>query len=291
MRALHDYHPTVVLIYFAAVILPAMLGMNPILLSFSLIGALLYVSLRKDGGWKFHLGILFLFLVMALINPLVSHNGATVLFFFNQNPVTVEATVYGVVMAGAVAAMLYWFRSFTAIMTSDRLLCLFGILSPKLALTLSMALRYVPLFARQTRKVNRAQTAMGLYREDHILCRVRGGVRVFSVMLTWALENGIVTADSMAARGYGLGRRTHFTVHRFRCTDAMLMLMILALSALTVFSLSQGDFATAYYPTIKLASLGVRSVIAYLSYGILCLIPTILEGGENLKWKFLRSKI
>lgn len=290
MRAFEQYHPVVIAASVAAWVGFLMWSFNPILLVLSLVGAVSYILCRGDGR-RGQLALLLLFFAMALVNPLFSHNGATVLFFFNQNPVTLEATLWGAVSAGIVVAVLLWFFVFGRIMTAERLLCLFGMLSPRLALTLSMALRYVPRFGRQMRRVNRAQTAMGLYRDDHIACRLRGGVRVFSVMLTWALENGIVTADSMAARGYGVGRRTHFTVLRFRRTDAYLLTLILLLSALVVAVSIMGRFDVVYYPTVVMVSPDAWSVVGYAAYGILCLIPTALEIWEVCRWKFLQSKI
>ena len=103
-----------------------------------------------------------------------------------------------------IVSVLYWFRTLTHIMTSDKLLYLFGSVSPKLALILSMTLRYIPLFRSQIRKTQQAQKALGLYKEDSIPDNIRGGIRIFSVMVSWALENGVITADSMTARGYGL---------------------------------------------------------------------------------------
>ena len=290
MRTLDRYHPATVAVFFAATVAFLMLGMNPILIAISLVGAISYLACRGGGG-RIHLLFLLLFWVMTLINPLVSHNGETVLFFFNQMPITLEATLWGASSAGAVITVLYWFRAFTAIMTADRLLCLFGLLSPRLALTLSMAFRYVPLFTRQMRRVNRTQTAMGLYREDHIVSRLRGGTRVFSVMLTWALENGIVTADSMAARGYGIGRRTHFTVIRFGQADAILLVLVVCLSALVAVPALMGGFSVAYYPHVTVAPLDAWALVGYLAYGILCMIPTCLELWEVCRWKFLRSSI
>ncbi len=288
MRALKDYHPITVALYLTAAILPVMLEMNPILLLLSLVGAIFYYVLLGGRG---HAGFFLLFLAMTLVNPIFSHNGKTVLFFVNQAPITLESLVWGAVMAGTVVAVLYWFRALTRILTSDRLLCLFGMLSPRLALTLSMALRYVPRFSLQMKKVNRAQRAMGLYRDDHIVCRVRGGVRVLSVMLTWSLEHGIVTADSMAARGYGLGRRTHFTVIRFCKRDAILLSVTFLLAVLTLVPFIIGDFSVTYYPELALPSPDLLGCVGYGAYGLLCMIPTILEGGERLRWKFLRSSI
>ena len=49
--------------------------------------------------------------------------------------------------------------------------------------------------------------------------RVRSALRVFSIVVTWSLESGIITADSMRCRGYGLPGRTAFSIYRFDDRD------------------------------------------------------------------------
>ena len=292
MRVLEDCNPIAAAAYFLAVTGIAMFCMNPVLLLISLAGAVLFFLVRNGTrGASTHLWLLGLFLLLFLVNPLVSHNGATVLFVLNDNPVTMEAAVYGAAAAVMVLSVVYWFRSFTQIMTSDKLLYIFGGLSPKLALVLSMGLRYVPLFSRQASKIRQTQTALGLYKEDNIVDRFRGGMRIFSVLVTWALENGIVTADSMAARGYGCGKRSHFSIFRFSVPDALLLLTTLALFALTAVSIGYGALDFTYYPVIRPPETSPLAVSGCVSYGLLALIPTILEAEGKIRWTCLKSKI
>ena len=155
MRAFSEYNPIVTAAYFIAVTGIGIFCMNPIILCLSLFcAALLFVIRNGARGASSHLAYLGLFAVTALINPIVSHNGKTVLFVVNDSPITLEAVVYGLLAATMITSTLYWFRSFTDIMTSDKLLYLFGKLSPRLSLILSMSMRYVPLFSRQ-RKMRR----------------------------------------------------------------------------------------------------------------------------------------
>ena len=290
MRSFGDHHPSAVAVYFLAVAGMAMFCMDPVILALSLLGAvaccLVHGGVRGLHG---HLVTLALFAVMALINPLISHNGVTVLFVLNHNPITLEALLYGVAAAAMIVAVLYWFRTFTAIMTSDKLLCLFGALSPGLALVLSMALRYVPLFSRQTRRVSQAQKALGLYRGDSVIDTLRGKLRVFSVMITWALENGITTADSMTARGYGLGRRSRFTVFRWRWGDAALLGVSILLAALTLWGTA--DRTVTYYPAMTLSPVTLRALTGYVAYGLLACWPLIIQAKEAIRWRCLTSNI
>ncbi len=287
MQSLAHHNPAAVAVYFAGVAGIAMFCMDPVILTLSLVGSLLYFAV--GGGRGGHWFGLLLFAAMAIAGPVLSHNGVTVLFVLNHNPVTLEAVIYGVASAGMIVAVLYWFRSFTAIMTSDKLLYLFGRLSPRLALVLSMALRFVPLFGRQAKKINAAQRALGLYKDDNLIDTFRGGLRVFSVLITWGLEQGVVTADSMVARGYGAGRRTHFDIFPFGLWDGVLTLTSVALTALTLAGLRQVAFT--YYPAITISHIPPLGWVGYAAYALLVLLPTLLQGKEALQWRCLRLKI
>jgi len=292
VRALEDLNPITAAVYFLAVSGIAMFSMNPVLLVISLAGAVLFFLIRNGSrSAASHLWMFGLFLLLFLVNPLFSHNGATVLFVLNDNPVTLEATVYGAAAAVMVVSVLYWFRSFTQIMTSDKLLYLFGSLSPKLALVMSMGLRYVPLFSRQASKIGQAQTALGLYKDDNLVDRFRGGVRIFSVLVTWALENGIVTADSMAARGFGCGRRSRFSIFRFTSADVLVLTVTLLLFASAAVSLGSGALLFTYYPSIKPPDPTPLALSGCISYGLLALLPSILEAEEKIRWTCLKLKI
>lgn len=290
MRTISDYNPISVAVYFLAVAGIAMFCMDGVILSLSLFGAVLFY-LVKNGrkNAKLHLYSFLLFSGTVLINPLVSHNGKTVLFVINHSPVTLEALIYGIAAGGMVVSVLYWFGMFTQIMTADKLLYLFGAFSPKLSLMLSMALRYVPLFGKQAKRVDMSQKALGLYREESLPDNIRGKTRIFSVMVTWALENGIVTADSMAARGYGLGKRSRYSVFAFRGRDALLLCLSALLFGLTLFGIKDVEFT--FYPETALRGLDAMGYVGYGAYGLLAVLPTVIEWKEALRWKYLRSKI
>ncbi len=290
MGTLNSMNPAAAAVYFLMTAGIAMFSMNPVILTLSLAGSLIYFFSRgSTDNPKSHLYSLLLFIIMAAVNPLVNHNGATVLFVMNDNPVTFEALIYGIAASAMIISVLYWFRSFTAIMTSDKLLYIFGRLSPKLALILSMALRFVPMFSRQIKKTEQAQKAMGLYKENNIADTFKGKTNIFSIIITWGLENGIITADSMTARGYGCGRRSGFSVFRWRKGDTLFLIIAVLLFSLTVYGLFNVTFS--YYPYIKFSGHSIFAVAGYTAYGILVILPSVLEAKEALRWKYLKSKI
>ena len=290
MRSFSQLNPIVIAIYFVAVLCIVMFCLNPIILFVSLVGAValnLIITGFKDV--RSHIYSILLFVILALINPFVSHNGVTVLFVMNNKPITLEALIYGIASSVMIVSVIYMFRTFSLIMTSDKLLYIFGGISPKLALILSMALRYVPLFNRQARKVGDTGKALGIYKEDNVVDNFKGRLRIFSVMATWALENGIITADSMSARGYGVGKRSRFSNFRFYMDDVIFLVLCVLLLGFTIVGIIDIEFD--FYPAIKMSELTMRGLIGYISYGGLVSLPIIIEVKEILKWKYLRSKI
>lgn len=135
----------------------------------SLLGAVIsQLFYCKKDGLKQYLPYLFIFIITALLNPLISHNGKTVLFVLNDNPITLEALLFGINSAGMILAVLLWFRCFSKIMTSDKLLYIFSAFSPKAALILSIALRYVPLFFKKRREISDSAKGMGIFKADNV---------------------------------------------------------------------------------------------------------------------------
>ncbi len=291
MKSIFDMNPIPALIFFFEAALAAVLTFDPIMCALSLVGAvILAASLRVRVGWRKGVGIFALFAVMALINPLVYHNGVTVLFVFNNNPVTLEAVLFGVFSSSMIVSVILWFISFSAVMTSEKLLYVFGCISPKIALIFSMVLRYIPLFSAQMKKISQSQKALGLYKEDNIIDTLRGKMRIFSVMVTWTLENGIITADSMSARGYGCGRRTYFRRFSFCSSDAVFLAVTALLTSASLYGTLSGALAFGFYPSMSPLPSSVAANVAHAAYALLVLMPSVIQFKESLKWKYLLAK-
>lgn len=290
MKPIDKWHPAAQAVWFLAVLLPAALNggihFPAIALSASLCLLLLRGTMR---GRRLVLPLLLLLLCTAL-NPLFNPRGETVLFFLNDTRITLEALLCGFASGLTASAAVLLFGVFSDVMTSDRLLCVFGILSPKTALVLSMSLRYLSLFAGQTEKVKDAQKGLGLFRKDSLPSKIKGGGRVFSVMVTWALENGIVTAESMEARGYGaLGRVRRVSLFDFRPSDVLPLVFSGTLCVLSLlFSLPA---PTVYYPVPVFPPLAGGYLVSTVSYLLLCLFPILTEIEDICKWHFSLSKI
>lgn len=293
MKAFGSFHPLVLMVYFLSVLLFSMFVPNPVLQAEALVfGILFCLTLQKRSEIKGN--ILFylpLFLMVAITNPLFSHNGVTPLFFMNGNPITLEAIIYGVALAVMIIGVLLWCKCYSEIMTSDKFLYLFGRAIPKLSLILSMAIRFIPMFKRQFKKVSHAQKAMGLYSTGSFVCKIKSCGRVFAAMIAWSLENSIDTAASMKARGYGIKGRTNFSLFKFKRNDLFMLLACILFSLATLIAVGMGETSFYYYPRITALSLTPVAIVAYIAFGILSFLPFAVEMKETIVWKYCVSKI
>lgn len=285
-------HPAVVFLYLCLTCAIVLFCMDPVLIVLAILGAV-FTSFSYSVSFdrRFIWVLMGLAGLCALGNPVFVRNGKTVLFLVNDHPVTLEAILYGLVSGGMIAAVLCYSRLFSCYMTADRIHTLFGVFSPRLALFFSMTIRFIPRLQEKARSVRLAQRSIGRIREGGMVESIRSGARVFSVMTGWALENGIVTADSMTSRGYGTGRRSSYSLYRFRLRDLSLLIIILVLSAVPICGIAAGWIGYRWYPSIETAAWSLHSASSYIAYGVLSILPTLLRLWEVLTWRRLQSAI
>ncbi len=270
---LERLHPLTVFLNLFCVMLLTMFCMNPWIQLISCIGAImLYLQVREGRKKREWVWLVLFLVVMVVIHPLFNHNGKTVLFYVNGNRMTLEAIFFGMVTALMMAGVLIWCRSLSLLMTSDRIVYLFGRISPKAALLCSMTLRFVPMFRRQVGKTRETQRLLGLYKEDTLLDKLRAELYVFSAVVTWAFEHSMDTADSMQARGYGTGKRTQYTDYRMRSVDLVLCIMGVTITVWTCVMYAGGSLNVTYYPAVRMPHSGGKEVVTYMLYAVLCLL-------------------
>jgi len=235
--------------------------------------------------------IAFFPLALAALNPVINRDGVTVLFFFNNSPVTLEAVLYGALTGFTVSGVILWFDSFSRLMTADKWLFVLSGISSKFALTVSMALRFVPDLSKKLASMRDTQRALGLYTADNVIDRLRSELRVFSALITWALENGVTTADSMESRGFGCGRRTYFSRHKPEPFDAVFFIYTLIFAFCSFIGVFSGTFDGSFYPVISVAPAGPRLYISLFFCVMLSFWGVFVIIFEELKWKRLLSRI
>lgn len=295
MNEFKRFHPVVNFTYFLFVIGFSCFFMHPLYSFISLICAFWYLLILK-GKKAIKTNLLFILPVIilsAIINPLFNHQGVTVIaYLMTKNPVTVESIFYGIASGMMIGSVICWFSCYNEVMTSDKFIYLFGKIIPSLSLVLSLTLRFVPLFSAQLKKVINAQKCMGRdVSKGNKFKRLKTGILIVSIMVTWSLENAIDTADSMKSRGYGIKGRTTYSIYSFKKYDFLIFMLILCLSLYILSGKLTGGIYFEFFPSIVMGDFTFWEISYFVLYLCLCALPVIIELKEEIKWKYIKSKI
>ncbi len=285
-------HPTVNIAFYISVILFGMVINHPVCLFVSLISSsLFYIKLLGKKAVKSLCTFLLPMLIfVTLINALFAHYGVTVILTLPWgNRLTLEAFANGFVTGVTVVSVICWFFTYNEVVTADKFMFIFGRFLPNAALVISMALRFVPLYKNKLKNIADAQRGIGKdYRQGNVLTRIKNGSSIIVILITWALENAIQTADSMRARGYGTRKRKIYSRFKFDTRDLFVILIIILIDLILIFANLLGKFKCSYNPVITISDTNIFFIISYI---ILNLLPVFIEAWEDRKWHSLKSKI
>lgn len=197
-------HPAVNFLFFAAVIYGSVAFQHPVFLAISCLCAFAF-SMKRNGKRAviFNLCLLPLVVCFALYYSSYHHFGVTVLKQnFIGNNLTVESFVYGMVTGLRAAAVCMWLSCLFRVVSSDKVLYLFGRVSPRLSLFLTILLRFIPRIGREARKINLAQKGIGRgSNQGNLFRRLVNCLRIFSMLITWMISALALESDSMRSRG------------------------------------------------------------------------------------------
>lgn len=274
-------HPAVNFLFFVGAIGFGVVLQHPVYVAVGFLCAALYhLLLTGKQGWKLICGMIPLVLFIAIINPLFNKEGTTCLFTLLGNPYTLEALLYGASTGGILAVMFLWFACYNKVLTSDKFISLFGTRIPSLSLLLVMVLRMIPNLQRKAGQILGARRSIGkgASESDSVKDKLRVGMTSISALTDWALEGGIITADSMRARGYGTGRRTGFQLYTLASGDLLLLVLMVALCALTLFA---GNTAVSFVPELSIPAPG-WGLMAYCAF---LLIPPAMAAWDVFQFR------
>ena len=268
--------------------------MHPAYVLASIIGASVYYFLiHGSKGRKVLFYCVPVFVFLTLVNPLVNLDGEHVLTHIFGRPYTLEALLYGMVIAGMLVAMLLWAGCYNAVMTSDKFMSLFGGLIPTISMMLLMVLRLIPNMIRKTKQIAGARKCIGRGVSENGTKKEKAveSLNVMSSLMTWALEGGIITADAMRSRGYGSGKRTNFEIFTLKKRDILLLVILGLLAASVIVLIARGATAADYTPVMKIEPVTGQNLFGFVCYCIFLLMPAILYLKEALVWHISRSGI
>lgn len=287
------YHPVINFVFYIGAFAFGMIFFHPLFWGGSLCAAMLYhLTIQGRSGIKLIFQLFPLYLGMTIINPVFNTQGERILFtYINGRPYTLEALLYGMALASVMVTVLLWFASYNIVMTSDKFLYLFGWMIPSLSLVFTMILRLLPDLTRKIKQIEGARKGIGLSVKDgNFHQKVKNGMVVLTTLTTWALEDGIVMADSMKSRGYGTGKRSSFSIYHFHKGDVCMLITLLVLAAIVIYCIGKKGTEAVYTPQLYIERNGY-SFVGAASYFLFLFLPTSVNIAEDIKWYILRSKI
>lgn len=281
-----NLHPFAGLMFFIFSFVYSLTPTDPISLIVSFVCSVVYdLKLRKSKTVSFLFKFIFpLIILITVFNGLISHYGVTVLFvMINGKNFTLEALVYGFVSAVKISSMLIWLDCFNEIITGDKIIFLFGRFSPRIALIISMVLRFIPLIREQSAEILKAEKGIGnSVASRSFIGKIKGASRSLFVLVSWTMEKGIDTSDSMRARGYGLQGRTSCNSYVFSLKDVAVT--VISVAATVISFISAKRFYASYNPIIDIPVPDVPEIILIVFFASVLLMPVILDLREEKRW-------
>lgn len=168
MNYMMQIHPLVTFLYYAIILNMTLFLHHPAILLLSFCGAILFYLLLVPSKVFFQniVYYLFFFVLLVLIMLRFIHKGETILFFFNDFPITFETLIFGVFMSIKIVAIIFWLKTFSVIMSTDKIVYLFGNVSPKLSIFISFIVQFFSTFKQKLKEVSLAHKTLGLYTSD-----------------------------------------------------------------------------------------------------------------------------
>lgn len=288
-----DYHPITDLIFFAGVLIYAMVLLHPVFSAASLVCSYIYYfGVKGIKGLKYLCGMTIVFVFLSCINPIFNTAGSIRLFYIFARPYTLEALIYGITLSAVIVAVLCWFAVFNTVMGSEKIIYLLSQITPAISIVLSMILRLIPNMKRKAAEIIQARACIGLAGPVSSKAqRLKAGADVFNTLAAWSLESAVIMSDSMKARGYGSAKRTDFRKYRITRRDIICMLFMIVMIISTAVLAAMGG-AKADLSPLDIAWFGnIRMSLCLGIYILFMLIPTIINMKEAAVWHILRSRI
>ena len=285
-------HPAVNFLFFAAAIYGAVSFRHPVFLAIAYVCAFAYsVKRRGRGAVVFNLCLLPLVFAFALYYSSYHHFGVTVLKKnFIGNNMTLESFVYGLVIGLRFATLCMWLEAMFRVVYSDKVVYLFGKISPLLSLFLTILLRFIPRIDREARRINLAQKGIGRgANQGNFFRRFANCLRIFSMLITWIISALALESDSMRSRGSLLRGRTAFSIYRFDNRDRAFVIALFGCITLTAMGVILGAGKMWYNPRIVWRPLNGIGVVTAIGYLTLCLMPMGLELWTEYRFRKARA--
>lgn len=232
IKALKRAHPLVVFTYFLGLLLLAPFSRHPWMTGVQMICLCLLYFYHNRSLKKF-LPFIGLIVIVAVTNPLFVQRGRTILYADTHIRITKEALFYGIHYGCVLVNLLLVFSIFNQYIKKEQWIYVSGRFFPKLGVITSMAFGLIPRYQKHAKKILNTRKSL---KKEQPVHRVMNTV---SMETTWAFESSMDQLDSMNARGYGIGKRTHFHLFSWERKDWIHIVEIVILMILNLWAYTQ----------------------------------------------------
>ncbi len=273
------YHPGVITLYFAAMLVFTAWFQQPVFLALSLFTALAVSKATLGDQWSRRLGwSLLLGAIIGIWWAVFARFGDTILIDnLLGNPLTLEGLVYSATLWVRVTAVVLWWESLLRLVPAERLLTLTGKVFPHLSLYGTVLLRFLPQLRRQRQGIQAARAGIGVAESW------REKTRRESMVATWGLESLQRTVQAMRCRGYSLRRRTTYQATWLKHGDRLLLLLEGWGIVLLLCGWALNQTRAWYDPELIVNRVTPLSGGFYVVYVLFALLPVELAGKTWLR--------
>lgn len=280
-------HPSVAALYYIGVLTLIFTFNHPVFMlsAFALMFLQVSYLLSLRVATNHIKSYLLLGMVIALINPVFNHRGVTILFYFFDRPITLEAFAYGVYLFMLIITMLIIFVSINNVMGMSKILYLFSSTLPQISFLTSMTLRYGELFKQQAQEYRGIQNTREPSVKISKLAKTKNASNMLAGFFSSSLESGMVVSETLKAKEYGKHKRTHYQKYKMSGLDFSFVSLMLILGTGMVIGKSCGLGNIDYYKDLHISLEGNKLFTFYLIYMMFLLLPIIIDGFYYLKRK------
>lgn len=285
-------NPFVILSLFLSIIVITMITKNPIFIGISFVSSSTYtlLLLKPKKMLKRVLFIFVLIILATITNPFFNNHGSTILFKVGKTNFTFESLFYGFISSLMIISVILWFYVLNYHLSNDKILYIFSKHFPRLALIITNFFKLIPELITKINSLNESEKILGMNYSKGFIARVKSKFLLLGNLFSYQVENAIVTAQAMKARGYGLKNKTNYHRYTFKVFDLFLLIFIVCLLACIFILGNELLLNYSFFPLISKIESNISAIISYLLFALLSIYPTLNLIKENIKWHYLKLK-
>ncbi len=273
---LHATRAGVGVLWVIALVTAALLFFHPVVLATLLLTVLCAGAGAGVGGSlrRSMRAATFIWLPIVLVNVLVSREGLTVfarlgdLGPFGQGDLTVEAVVYGAVIALKVVLLVLITTLASLAVDPDETLRILRRLSFRSALTASLATRMIPVLGADAQRLAEAQRT----RPGGPPRGTAGRIALLRAVVAGSLDRAMDVAATLEVRGFADARRAPRSTRPWSRHDVAFAVSAVAIVGLSVLGRLSGAASFTAYPEVR-APVGVDTLVLCLAIFLAALLP------------------